>query len=268
VTPARPDGGAAVTGADRPPAAEPPGPEPRQRWRITYAREPLEADQVGRAALDAWTAALAASGLPVVMTEGGGGGRARLSFGAPLPAACAGRAELVDCWMLEPIPRWRLREALADRMPTGHAFVDAENVWLGAPPLPGQVVGAEWRVALTIPPRVEPRIRTACADLLAAPSIPRVRDKGGTAKPYDLRSLLTDVRFESGSGPALVIATRLDPALGTGRPEEVVAAVADAAALQIAHGSMVRERLVLAEPKAQPERPAGAAGLRRPSRRS
>ena len=38
---------------NRPPEPAPPS-EPRQRWRITFARDPVAADAVGRALLDAW----------------------------------------------------------------------------------------------------------------------------------------------------------------------------------------------------------------------
>ena len=41
--------------------------------------------------------------------------------------------------------------------------------------------------------------------------------------------------------------TRFDPVLGTGRPEEVVAAVAEAAGADLVIGAVVRERLILAD---------------------
>ena len=50
-------------------------------------------------------------------------------------------------------------------------------------------------------------------------------------------------------GPPVVIdaRTRFHPELGTGRPEEVVAAMGDRLGASLEIGSIVRERLVLAE---------------------
>ena len=51
------------------------------------------------------------------------------------------------------------------------------------------------------------------------------------------------------AGPPVIVRarTRFDPVLGTGRPEEVVAALAEASGSPLTVGSIVRERLVLAE---------------------
>ena len=42
-------------------------------------------------------------------------------------------------------------------------------------------------------------------------------------------------------------ATRFDPELGSGRPEEVVAALGEVAGVELAVESMVRVRLILAD---------------------
>src|SRR5690349_6789032 len=94
--------------------------EPVQRWRLRFARDPVASDAVGRVAMDAWAATLAASGLPAAGLEPGGPGRARFTLGAPLPAIAAGRAELADIWLLARRPAWAIREALEGRMPPGH----------------------------------------------------------------------------------------------------------------------------------------------------
>ena len=52
---------------------------------------------------------------------------------------------------------------------------------------------------------------------------------------------------DAGPPVALRTRTRFDPVLGTGRPEEVVAAVAEAAGLDLVIGAVVRERLILAD---------------------
>ena len=236
---------------DRPPEVPAPPPaEARQRWRITFAREPVPVEQVGRAGVVAWQAALQSSGLSVAGLEPGGTGRARISIAAPLPAPFAGEAELADLFLLERRLAWQVREALETRLPPGHHWVAAEDVWIGAPPLPGRVVAADWRAELAgAEPAGAPPDGTRLADgvrsLLAARELPRVRAKGGGEKRYDLRPLLIDL---SVAGPAVIrFRTRIHPELGSGRPEEVVAALVDASGLELEAAAMTRTGLVLAE---------------------
>lgn len=229
---------------------EPPSPaEPRQRWRITFARDPVEADQTGRAVLDAWQECLAGSGLPVAGLEPGGPGKGRMAFAAPLSAAVRGDAELADVWLLERRPLWAVRESLAGRLPAGHRWVGAEDVWLGAPALAGRVVAADWRVELAGMRMDRDLLAAAARQLIAARALPRIRVKGGSEKRYDLRLLLAavDVETPDAGGLGLAIRTRFHPELGTGRPEEVVAALADAAGVPLEIGAISRVRLLLDE---------------------
>jgi uncharacterized protein DUF2344 len=231
--------------------------EPRQRWRLTFARDPVPANAVGRVGLDAWQDALAGSGLPLAGLEAGGPGRARIAFAAPLPAGVAGEAELADLWLLDRLPAWTVRAALADRLPPAHRWVALEDVWLGAPALAGRIVAADWRVALgPVGASDRERLADAARGLLDARTLPRVRVKGTTEKRYDLRPLLADLSIAVGDttpqagrpGGAIVrIRTRIDPELGSGRPEEVVAALAEAADCPLPIEAVTRERLLLAE---------------------
>jgi uncharacterized protein DUF2344 len=222
--------------------------EPRQRWRLTYARDPVHPDLVGRAALDAWQDALVRSGLPVAGLEPNGAGRARIAFGAPLPAAARGEAELAEVWLVERIALSRFREALTPVLPQAHAWIHAEDIWLGAPPLAGQVAAAEWRISVAGPDLDPAMIARACRDLMAARSIPRTRVKGGAEKRYDLRPLVDDLEVlpaDGSHGTFLRVRTRFRPELGSGRPEDVVAAAADAAMTVVEIDQIVRERLIL-----------------------
>ena len=93
------------------PLAPAPSREPRQRWRLTFARR-VSSDEpaaIGRAYATLWESALLASGLPVVIADSG---RPRFALAAQLPAGASGRAELADTWLTERWPAWRVREAL------------------------------------------------------------------------------------------------------------------------------------------------------------
>jgi hypothetical protein len=248
--------------------------EPRQRWRLTFTRGPVAGDAVGRAGLDAWQATLIASSLPLAGLEAGGAGRARLAIAAPLPATATGEAELAELWLLERLPLWAVREALADRLPIAHRWIDAEDVWLGAPALAGRVVAADWRIGLEeVPVEARERLAVAARALLAARTLPRIRVKGTTEKRYDLRPLLAELSVEAAAGPSgafVRMRTRIDPELGSGRPDEVVAALAEAADCPLGIGAITRERLLLAgDPDVPPLRrsPPGRVSPSEPRRR-
>jgi radical SAM-linked protein len=230
--------------------AAPPTAEPRQRWRLVLARAGVAAAAEGgqRDVAEAWLASLESAGLPLARTEGARA-RARISFGAPLPVAMAANGELVDVVLTERWPAWRVREALDGRVPAGWQLVDLHDVWLAGPPLAGRVAAADYRITLASAVATDPvALRRAAQALLAAARIPRQRPKGAGSVEYDLRALLLDVRIE-GDGPPLVVVTRtrFHPELGTGRPEEVVAALGEVLGVGLEIGAIVRDRLVLAE---------------------
>ena len=222
--------------------------EPRQRWRITFARDPVARDAVGRAAHDAWQEALVASGLTVVR-QGEADHRLRIAFAAPLPAAARGEREWADVWLRDRIAAWELRASLRDRLPPAHEWVDAEDVWLGAPALAAQVAAADWRLDLDAATTVAiEALEAAAAELVAARTIPRIRVKGASEKAYDLRPLLANVRIDGTDGRIAIRArTRFNAELGAGRPDEVVAALADACGAPLAIAATTRTRLLLAD---------------------
>ena len=237
---------AATSPAATAPAALSPAPEPRQRWRLVFRRDAVPADQVGRAAIEGWQSALEASGLPLAQLDATG--RPRVAFGAPLQSAAEGEAELAEIFLAERVPAWRVREGLAHLLPPGYTLRSAEDVWLGAPPLPGRVVAADWRVDVERTRTPVDTLVAAAARLLAARTLIRSRAKGGVDKPYDLRPLLDDVRVDAGApgdAPVIWIRSRFLPELGSGRPEEIVAALATETGSELPITRIVRERLIL-----------------------
>ena len=193
----------------------------------------------------AWTSALQAAGLPLAGSEGQRG-RSRVAFGAPLPVGMAAEHELIDVVFADRWPAWRLREALLPHVPLGWRLIDAYDVWLGGPPLAGRVAAADYRIDLEAVDDVA-ALQQAATALGAADRIPRRRMKGGAMVDYDLRPLLVDVAVEAGPPPVVRTRTRFDPELGTGRPEEVIAALADRLDRPLEIRKIVRERLLLDE---------------------
>jgi radical SAM-linked protein len=228
--------------------------EPRQRWRLVVARALGAPRLTQRETSDAWEAAVDASGLPVVRGSGGSssaGSRPRLAFGAPLPVELAATGELIDLFLADRLPRWRVREGLEARAPEGWSVVDLEDVWLGGPALAGIVAAADYRIELATPVDVATPVdgaslADACRRLLAATTLRREREKGGGTISYDLRPLLVDVAVVDPGPPVVIRArTRFHATLGTGRPDEVVAALSEQLGIPLAVTAIVRERLVL-----------------------
>ncbi len=227
--------------------------EPRQRWRLVVARAAGAPDQAQRDLADDWVAAIDAAGLPVAWTEGARP-RPRIACGAPLPVGMAANAELIDVVITERWPAWRVREALTKHVPAGWRLVDVQDVWLAGPPLAGRVAAADYEIVLAGNPHGD-LLRVAAAGLLAAPRVSRQRAKGEDTVEYDLRPLLIDISIEDGPPVTVTARTRFHPELGTGRPEEVVAALSDRLGLMLEIDSVVRDRLVLVE-DLEADRPA------------
>jgi radical SAM-linked protein len=219
--------------------------EPRQRWRLVVARSDDAPAQTHREATESWTSALGSTELPLARTSGPGM-RPRISLGAPLPVGMAAEGELIDVVLVERWPVWRVREAVEGHVPGGWRLVDLYDVWLAGPPLAGRVAAADYRLTLRDSVDVAAVERAASA-LLAAPRLPRERAKGGGVVAYDLRPLLIDIDIRPGPPPVVRVRTRFHPALGTGRPDEVLAALSEAAGLDVQPVSIVRERLLLAD---------------------
>jgi radical SAM-linked protein len=219
--------------------------EPRQRWRLVVARALGAPERAQRDLADDWIAAIDAAGLPVAWTEGARP-RPRIAFGAPLPVGMAANGELIDVVTTERWPAWRVREALRRHVPAGLRLVDVQDVWNPAPPLAGRVPAADYRIVLAGTAPAD-RLRAAAAGLLAAPRLPRNRARGDDTVEYDLRPLLLAISVEDGPPLAVTARTRFHPELGTGRPEEVVAALGEHTGQPLEVGSIVRERLLLVE---------------------
>jgi radical SAM-linked protein len=217
----------------------------RQRWRLVVARTADAPDEAQREVVDRWVSAIESAGLPVTWTDGERS-RPRIAFGAPLPIGMAANGELIDVVLCERWPAWRVREALAGLVPAGWRLVDLHDVWLAGPPLAGRVAAADYEVVLSGDPPVEP-LRQAGGDLLAASELRRRRSRGDASVEYDLRPLLIDVTVERGPPTRMLTRTRFHPELGTGRPEEVVAALAERAGMALEIASVVRDRLILVE---------------------
>jgi radical SAM-linked protein len=248
---------------------------PRQRWRIALARSSDAPPLGGRDLMDAWEVALDRSRLPLMRV---GRGRARIAFGAPLPVGMPAEQELAEILLSERYELWRVREGLTGALPDGWRLVGLDDVWLGAPSLSAMVAAADYRIELAVDgPGASAgagssltSIEAGTVALMRARALPRERAKGSGVVAYDLRPLLLDVCVADAGPPVVIRArTRIHPSLGSGRPEELVAALADAVGMPLVARSVVRERVLLrdeldeatcnaAAPRSQAHDPSGS----------
>jgi radical SAM-linked protein len=201
-------------------------------------------------AVTQWERAFRRGSIPVA-TTGGFNARPKLVFAAPLQLGMLAEHELADLFLDERLTAPALRTRLAAGMPAGYKVVDLHDVWIGAPALAPQLVAADYRVILFGVGRE--RLAAAAARLMAASQLKRDRRREAKTTSYDLRPLLIDLRVGEDSAaegsPALDSDERsdslaLDPAAsapavglwmrlrhsqerGSGRADEVVAALAD-----------------------------------------
>jgi radical SAM-linked protein len=243
-------------GADSGDVDNRPTAEPRQRWRIVFRRSADAPEGTHREVVDPWLARLTASGLP--LTHGGGRPRPPLSFAAPMPLGVPVERDLADLILAERLPVHYVRARVESTLPDGIAIVDMHDVWLGVPPLAASVAAADYRVTFDAADGLRPALDRAAVDLLRASSLPRERTRGASLVSYDLRPLLADIRV--GNPPldldeaaveaprvTIHVRTLFHPERGTGRPEEVVAALGERISRQLEPEAIVRERLILAD---------------------
>lgn len=227
-------------------------PIPRQRWRIVYRRDEDARFLAHLDAMKLWERALRRGGIPVAQTEGMSP-RPRVVFAAPLPLGMLAEAEIVDIVLSQRLTLAEMRRRLTENLPPGFALVDLYDVWLHAPSVASQLAGAVYRIDLAGGAERQVSgddIARAAASLLAAERLERRRQKEKKVVAYDLRPLLIAIDViawdDAGAGSGTIRATlRHSQDEGTGRPDEVVAALSEAVPAPLEIVQAVRERLVL-----------------------
>ena len=239
-----------------PDAAPTQTPIPRQRWRIIYRRDEDARFLAHLDVMKQWERALRRGGIPVAQTEGMSP-RPRIVFAAPLPLGMLAEAEIVDIVLSQRLTIADLRGRLVANLPPGFGLVDLHDVWLHAPAVAARLAGAVYRMDLAgggEAPVLGADVARAIASLLEAERLDRRRQKEKKVVAYDLRPLILvlelvawDDAGGAGSGAGTIrVNVRHSQDDGTGRPDEVVAALAEALPAQLDVVQAVRVRFVLA----------------------
>ncbi len=210
--------------------------EVRQRWRLVFARDDEARFLSHLDAVRLWERAFRRGGIPVATSEGFSP-RPKLVFAAPLQLGMLAEHELADLFLADRLTGPDLRGRLAEGMPRGYRVVDLYDVWVGAPAIAPQLVAADYRMTLLNLDRA--RLEVGIGSLMAAEGLPRLRRRESKSVTYDLRPLLIDLEVRPADEAALpadaatTAATgiwmrlRHSQDAGSGRADEVVAAIAD-----------------------------------------
>lgn len=182
-----------------------------------------------------WERILRRADLPIAYSEGFNP-RPRLTFAAALPVGCTSEHEVLDVILSQPCDLADVRARLDRAVPVGIDVIDVAEVPYSAPALQTQIRATEFVAGLGAgepADQIEARVRS----LLDAPSIERTRRD----KSYDLRPLILDLWVEASGQGGVSVGMRLKAEeSGTGRPDEVVAALdLDPAAAKIHRRKMI-----------------------------
>ncbi len=176
-----------------------------------------------------WERALRRARLPLAYTEGFSP-RPQLSFGLALPTGCESEAEYLDV-VLDPrrpetsqVEPDSLPDRLTALLPEGLVVQVAAPLQPGRGSLQQQVTSCSWTMDLA---GVTPAgLETLVAGVLAAPSVPIVRERKGRLEQDDLRPSVLALSVPAGQGLAGTSTVRLVAELATQprgvRPAELV----------------------------------------------
>ncbi len=171
-----------------------------------------------------WHRALRRARIPLAYSEGFNP-HPRLSLAAPLAVGVTSEAELMDIMLTREVsPHW-FTGALNGTLPAGARVIQALAVPLTQPALQAQVSLAEYRVEVTTDLTTE-EVQSALDRLLALETLPWRHQRDTGPHSYDLRALVQDLWIEeSGTGVSVMGMLLRSDSSGSGRPEQVAAAL-------------------------------------------
>jgi radical SAM-linked protein len=206
----------------------------RQRLRVTFTRD-ATLKYIGHLDISkAWQRILRRAAWPLAYSEGFNP-QPKITLAAALPVGCTSDHEVMDVVLSPPLAIDEARAQLARALPPGIKLRSIEPVELHAPALQTQLLSTEFEIVVEDP-----------ADIAALPD--RVRDFNAAAevlrerrgKIYNLRPLVQLLSIDVEPGRAVIRSRLQGTAGGTGRPDELLAALGvDPAAAKIKRTALI-----------------------------
>jgi len=168
----------------------------------------------------AWERTLRRAGTPLTYSQGYNP-RPKLNIGQALPLGFTSANDLVDVWLEERWQEARLLQSLRNAAPPGLEIQAVEELEPAAPTLQKSIQSTEYHVSVADeidPSALQARLTT----LLESETWPRER----RGKKYDLRPLIESLSLKTESGEQTLIMRLKADEGATGRPDEVLEALA------------------------------------------
>ncbi len=188
-----------------------------------------------------WERTLRRAGVLMAYSEGFSP-HPRISLAVPLPIGVTSEAELMDVVVKKAVSPYFFLQNTKPQLPPGIEILEVQQVVLTAPSLQSLTRFLEYRVSVRSE-GTEEEVRGAIETTLRARELPwhHMRDTG--PRHYDLRPLIEELRLEGWEDGVATLGMRLRcDANGTGRPEQVTAALGLTAHPGLVH----RTRIILA----------------------
>jgi len=202
-----------------------------QRLRVTFGRGEAMKYITHLDMMRFWERALRRAGVPIAYSEGFSP-HAQLSLAAPLPVGTTSEAELMDVFMAEHVAPRALIRQVTPQLPPAIEIKSVEEVGLSLPALQADVRFAEYDIDLAAAGAAD--AEGAVERFLAAESVPWEHKRDEEVRAYDIRPQVDAIEVAR-PDPAIVrLRMRLrNDNSGSGRPEQVVAALGLPAPLRI-----------------------------------
>lgn len=185
-----------------------------------------------------WERVLRRSGIPMAYSEGFSP-HPRISLAAPLPIGVTSEAELMDVVTDRAVSPYFFMHNTKRQLPRGIEVFEVLQVPLTSPSLQAQAQFIDYRVSDRSDKNMD-EIQGAIAAVLQAEKLPwhHMRDTG--PKYYDLRPLIEDLWLVSWEEHVFTLGMRLRcDSRGTGRPEQVTAALGLAEHPSVVHRTKI-----------------------------
>ncbi len=218
-----------------------------QRLRITFSRGDETKYISHLDVMRFWERALRRAAIPVAYSEGFSP-HAQISLAAPLAVGTTSEAELMDVFLAELMQPKQFITQLSAQIPPGIAIVTAQEVGLSLPSMQADVRFAEYEVDIETKAK---RGDTSAVDasvaverFMAAETIPWEHKRENETRAYDIRAQVAELasaELDNGRGTRLKMRLKNDNT-GSGRPEQIVAALGLPAPMRIHRTQIILEK--------------------------
>ncbi len=191
----------------------------RQRLRVTFTRD-VTLKYIGHLDISkAWQRILRRAGWPLAYSEGFNP-QPKITFAAALPVGCTSDHEVMDAVLSPALEIDDARTRLERALPPGIKLRSIEAVALNAPALQTQLLSTEFEISVEDPAAMA-ALPDRVREFWAATEVRR--DRRG--KVYNLRLLVQSLSIEVQPDRAIVRSSLQGTESGTGRPDELIAAL-------------------------------------------